>query len=86
MGSVLPFPHADRIVLQFTDRCFDAETTAKICQALDKVCRELHERGKPEPVREVIARRLIAIAGRGERDADKMCEAALISLGVQRTP
>jgi hypothetical protein len=86
MGSVLPFPPADRIVLQLTDRCFDAETTAAICQAFDKVCRELHDRGQPESVREIIARRLIAIAGRGERDPDKMCEAALISLGVRRAP
>ena len=33
-------------------------------------------------VREVIAKRVIEIAGRGGRDPDKMCEAALTSLGV----
>jgi hypothetical protein len=37
-------------------------------------------------VREVIAKRLIAIAGRGERDPDKTCTAALISFGVWRAP
>jgi hypothetical protein len=86
MAPVLPFPHADRIILQITDRCFDDETTATICLAYDKVCRELHDRGQPETVREVIAKQLIAIAGRGERDPDKLCEAALISLGVRRAP
>jgi len=84
MASILSLPLVDRIVLQITDRCFDDETTATICLAFDKVCRELHDRGQPESVREIIAKRLIAIAGRGERDPDKMCEAALIALGVRR--
>jgi hypothetical protein len=69
-------------MLQFSDRAFDAETTALICQAFDKVCRALHDRGQPDSVREVIAKRVIEIAGRGERDPDKMCEAALTSLGL----
>jgi hypothetical protein len=86
VASILPFPQTDEIVLQFTDRCFDDEATATICQAFDKVCWELHDWGQPQTVRDVIAKRLIAIAGRGERDPDKMCAAALISFGMWRAP
>jgi len=81
IAQVLRFPLPVK-VLQFSDRAFDAETTALICQAFDKVCRALHDRGQPDSVREVIAKRVIEIAGRGERDPDKMCEAALTSLGL----
>lgn len=81
IAQVLRFPLPAK-VLQFSDRAFDAETTALICQAFDKVCRALHDRGQPDAVKEVIAKRVIEIAGRGERDPDKMCEAALTSLGL----
>jgi len=81
IAQVLRFPLPAKM-LQFSDRAFDAETTALICQAFDKVCRALHDRGQPDSVREVIAKRVIEIAGRGERDPDKMCEAALTSLGL----
>lgn len=66
------------------DEAFDAEATAKLCEAFDRACRELHDMGQPELVREVIAKRIIEIAGQGERDPDKMCEAALLALGFRR--
>jgi hypothetical protein len=81
MANILRF-RLPAQVFQFSDRAFDAETTALICQAFDKTCRALHDRGQPESVKEIIAKRVIEIAGRGERDPDKMCEAALASLGV----
>jgi hypothetical protein len=81
MGQVLRFPLPPQ-VRQFSDRAFDAETTALICQAFDKTCRALHDRGQPDPVKEIIAKRVIEIAGRGERNSDRMSEAVLTSLGV----
>jgi hypothetical protein len=81
VASIHPFPRSDH-TFQLADRSFDAETTTLIGQAFDKVCRELHDRGQPESVREVIAKRIICIAARGERDPDEMCKAALMALGI----
>ena len=64
MGSVLKFPITD---VAISDRAFDAETTALICQAFDLTCRDLHDKGQPALVTEIIAKRLIEIAARGER-------------------
>ena len=50
--------------LQISDRSFDAETTALMGQAFDKTCREL-DKGQPASVKEIIAQRIIEIAGRG---------------------
>jgi hypothetical protein len=82
MGSVHPFPTTAN--LPISDQSFDAETTALICQGFDLTCRELHDRGQPAIVREVIATRIIESAGRGERDPEKMRDAALLALGFQR--
>jgi hypothetical protein len=75
MGSLHPFIPRDDI--------FDAEATANLCEAFDKACRELHDGGQPEIVREVIAKRMIEIAGRGEHDPGKLCDATLVSLGLK---
>ena len=75
MGSIIDFIPADR--------AFDAEATACICAAFDKACRDLHDGGQPEIVREVIAKRMIEIAGRGERDPQKLSDATLASLGLK---
>jgi hypothetical protein len=64
------------------DGAFDAEATLRLSQAFEKACAELHDRGQPIIVREIIARRIIEIAGRGERDPDQLCIAALTSLGL----
>jgi hypothetical protein len=81
MDAILRFPLPSQ-VLQNSERAFDAEVTALICQAFDKTCRALHDAGQSESVKEIIAKRIIAIAGRGERDPDKMCADALTSLGL----
>jgi hypothetical protein len=67
-----------------SDRSFDAEMTALIGQAFDNICRELHDSGQPESVKEIIAKRIIEVAGRGERDPDRISEAVLKCLGLQR--
>jgi hypothetical protein len=80
MAAILRFPLRAQ-VLQSSDRAFDAEVTALICQAFDKTCQALHDTGQPDSVK-IIAKRIIDIAGRGERDPQKMREAALSSLGL----
>jgi hypothetical protein len=65
-------------------RSFDDETIALMCQAFDKSCQALQGTDRLEPAKEIIAKRIIQVAGGGERDPDRMCEAAMRSLGIRR--
>jgi hypothetical protein len=84
MAAILRFPLPAQ-VLQISDRAFDGETTALVCQAFDLTCLALHDADQPDLVKEIIAKRIIDIAGRGERDPQKMRKAALNSLGLAPT-
>jgi hypothetical protein len=74
MATVLPL---------FQDAAFEPEATEAMGAAFDKACKSLHDIGQPALVQEVIARRIIEIAQKGERDADRLCERALQALGFQ---
>jgi hypothetical protein len=50
--------------------------------AYDSARRALHDKGQPEIVQEIIAKRIIDIAETGERDPDKMCERVLLTFGL----
>lgn len=65
------------IVLLFRDTAFDPSEVDLLCLAYDKARRSLYDRGQPPLVQELIARRIIDAAKLGERDPDKLCEAAL---------
>lgn len=72
MASILPFvPRA----------VFDDATTRLMGEAFDAACRELHDRGQPDLVHEIIAKRIIAAARMGERDPTKLRDAGLAALG-----
>lgn len=58
---------------------FDPETISLLAAAYDKATAELHER---KPAREVVAKRIIALAINGERDPDRLYKSALLALGV----
>jgi len=45
--------------------------------AFDAACNELHDSGQPEIVHEIIAKRIIAAASRGERDLTRLRDAGL---------
>jgi hypothetical protein len=60
--------------------CYDPETVQALCAAYDMAKRELHDRGQPEIVKEIIARRILGLAEKGERDAARLCAGALSSL------
>jgi hypothetical protein len=81
MPSMLPLRYA-REKLVISDRSFDTEQVATIGEAFDKACKEMRDKGQPASLQESIAKRLVEIAARGERDPDKMCEYALFSLGL----
>jgi hypothetical protein len=67
------------------DQVFDAEATRNICLAFDKACARLREQCQPEYIKDLIARRVIALARRGERDPERLSEATLSSLGLKQT-
>lgn len=74
MGQILRFLPPDTV--------FDPDTAAMLGAVFDKAIASLHDTGQPEIVREAIARRIIALAAKGERDPDNLCKAALAALGV----
>ena len=49
--------------------------------AYDIACRALHPQGRPPVVQEILAKRIIEAARRGERDPDRMAAIALANLG-----
>src|SRR6478609_7743693 len=68
--------------LEHITRAFDPENTQSLCIAFDKVYSTIAERNRSEFVKELIARRVIALAERGERDPDRLAEATTASLGL----
>jgi hypothetical protein len=63
---------------------FDADATRAMGEAFDAACLELHDKGQPVLVREVLAKRIIAAAEKGERDPAILCDAALQAAGIRR--
>jgi hypothetical protein len=59
------------------DASFDADAVRAMSLAFDRALRELHDKGQPDIVREVLANRIIRAASGGERDSERLCEIAL---------
>jgi hypothetical protein len=66
-------------ILEFfrPNESFDPEAVKAIGKAYDMAIAALHDRGQPDIVREVIARRIIKAAQKGELDPAKLCAVAL---------
>jgi hypothetical protein len=73
-------------VLRFIppDINFDPETVAVLGAAFDKTIAALHDGRQPEIVRETIAKRIIALAAKGERNPNRLCETTLAAMGILR--
>ena len=69
------------IVPIFRDSGFDAEATGALGKAYDIACRALHPKGQPPVVQEILAKKIIEVAQRGERDPDRLAAIALANLG-----
>ena len=76
MASILPF------IRLRTD--FDDETTRIMGEAFDAARKELHDAGQPEIVYEIIAKRIIEAARKGERDLIRLRDAGLAVLGYKK--
>ena len=72
MSSIVPI---------FRDSGFDAEATQALGKAYDIACRSLHPNGQPPVVQEILAKKIIEVAQRGERDPDRLAAIALANLG-----
>jgi hypothetical protein len=63
---------------------YDSDAVRAMSEAYDSVLRELHDRGQPPIVQEVIAKRIIELAAIGERDSRRLCQTVLSELGLVR--
>ena len=72
VGSILPF--WPRVV-------FDDADTRVMGAAFDAACEELRDTWQSPVVRELMAKRIIDAARAGERDVDRLRDAALAGLG-----
>ena len=64
-------------ILKFAPRSqsLDPEMLAVLVDAYDLTMPALHDRGQPEIVREIIAKRIIELAETGERDPERLSRA-----------
>jgi len=69
------------IVPVFRDSGFDAEATQALGKAYDVACLSLHPKGQPPVVQEILAKKIIEVAQRGERNPDRLAAIALANLG-----
>ena len=72
MGDVTPL---------FREANFSPEDIAALSAAYEKARRALHDKGQPDIVNEVIAKRIIRLAKTGERNPERLAAAALAALG-----
>ena len=63
---------------------FDDETTRLLGEAFDAARAALHDRGQPESAYEIIAKRIIETAKKGERDPIRLRDAGLAALGYNK--
>jgi hypothetical protein len=61
---------------------FDDQATQIMGEAFDRACEDLHDKGQPEIVTEVIAKRIIEAVRNGERDPIRLRNAGLAALGA----
>ena len=63
---------------------FDGATIRTIGKAFDAACKELRDGGQPAVVHEVMIKRIIAAARKGERNVTRLRDAALTGLREPR--
>lgn len=80
MGQILPFYRREK--------AFDSDATAILAAAYEKAMEVIELRDQPPIMREVAARRIIALASKGERNPDRLCAAALATIAnaTAKTP
>jgi hypothetical protein len=64
----------------------DRDATAAITEACEKASQSMQDWGQPDTFTDIIAKRIIELATKGERDPDQLCEQALRSFGFSESP
>ena len=72
MGQVLPFSRRGG--------GFDADAIAVLIAAYESAVAAIERSGQPRSLCEIAARRIIAMASKGERNPDRLCAAALATV------
>jgi hypothetical protein len=75
MGQILPFTE---------DSAFGPEATAAMASAFDRACRTISGHAQTEVIREIIAKRIVELARRGDSDEEGLYDGALRALGLER--
>jgi len=78
--SILPFLRT----AEQAGKVFDDDATRIMGEAFDSACKTLHDRGQPQIVYEVIAKRIIQAARNGERDPVRLRNAGLAGLRLDK--
>jgi hypothetical protein len=65
---------------------FEGDATAAITEACAKASQSMLDWGQPDTFKHIIAKRIIELATKGERDPDQLCEQALRSFGFSESP
>jgi hypothetical protein len=77
MSTILPF-------IIRSETAFDDDVTRIMGLAFDAACAGLHQRNLSQPVREIIAERIIEATKRGERDPKRLCSIAIAAISGDR--
>lgn len=67
----------------FRDAAFDPEAVQTLCTAYELAAKSLRDKHRPASVNEVIAKRIISLAEKGERDPRLLANAALKAAGFR---
>jgi hypothetical protein len=67
----------------FQGAASDDDATQVMGKAFDRACQSLHDNEQPDLVRQIIAKRIVEVARKGERDLDELCARALQALGFR---
>jgi hypothetical protein len=59
---------------------FDPEAIKAMSAAFEAVCESLQLLNRSDPIREIVSRKVIEVAGTGERDPERICELVLLAL------
>jgi hypothetical protein len=62
---------------------FGPDDTRAMGAAFEKACQTFRGGGQPDIAKEIIAKRIIALAQEGELDPDRLCERTLAAIGTK---
>jgi hypothetical protein len=65
---------------------YDPETTRVMGVAYETTCAALRLDGPDDPIREIVAKKIIELTHSGMRDADQLCELVLNEISLEIRP